>query len=213
MELRGKDMKKNIIPILLIVVGLCLVGTGLGLKSYSKNKEASLIKKFNEEIKLEKQNNNLNKQKGKEDKNRDGNKSGNKNEGISYGNELALIEIPSIDLQSVIVEGMKKEQLRYYLCHFEETAMPGENGNFSIAGHSSFIYNEILNELYKVNIGDVIKLTTKKGEFNYYITKKFIVEPNEIQVLNQDENKKTMTIVTCSNRGKKRLIVTAEMNQ
>ncbi|EDS78597.1 sortase [Clostridium botulinum C str. Eklund] len=201
-------MKKNIIPVLLIVIGLCLVCTGVGLKIYSKNKEANLIEKFNEEIQLEKQNNKLQKER-KGDSN---NKNTNKNRSIDYGNEIALIDIPSIDLQSVIVEGMKKEQLRYYLCHFEDTAMPGENGNFSIAGHSSFIYNEILNNLYKVNVGDVIKLTTKKGEFNYFITKKFIVEPNEIEVLEQNENKKTMTIVTCSNRGKKRLIVTAEIN-
>ncbi|KEH98873.1 sortase [Clostridium botulinum C/D str. BKT12695] len=201
-------MKKNIIPVLLIVIGLCLVCTGVGLKIYSKNKEANLIEKFNEEIQLEKQNNKLQKER-KGDSN---NKNTNKNRSIDYGNEIALIDIPSIDLQSVIVEGMKKEQLRYYLCHFEDTAMPGENGNFSIAGHSSFIYNEILNNLYKVNVGDVIKLRTKKGEFNYFITKKFIVEPNEIEVLEQNENKKTMTIVTCSNRGKKRLIVTAEIN-
>ncbi|MCD3297898.1 class D sortase, partial [Clostridium botulinum] len=132
---------------------------------------------------------------------------------VNIGKELALIEIPSIDLQSVIVEGMEKEQLRYYLCHFESTAMPGENGNFSIAGHSSFIYNEILNHLYEVNIGDVIKLKTKKGEFNYVINNKFIVEPNEVEVLDQNKDKKTMTIVTCSNRGKKRLIVTAQMNE
>ncbi|OOB76124.1 sortase [Clostridium haemolyticum] len=205
-------MKKNIISVLLIVIGLCLVCTGVGLKIYSKNKEVNLIKKFNEEIKLEKQNNKLHEEKDEECNNKGSNKDSNKNRNINYGNEIALIDIPSIELQSVIVEGMKNEQLRYYLCHFEDTAMPGENGNFSIAGHSSFIYNEILNNLYKVNIGDAIKLTTKKGEFKYFITKKFIVEPNEVGVLDQDKNKKTMTIVTCSNRGKKRLIVTAEMN-
>ncbi|AEB75290.1 sortase [Clostridium botulinum] len=202
-------MKKKIIPVLLIVIGLILIFTGIGLKIYSKNRETKLIKKFNEEIQLQKQNNKLNNNENK----KDDNKKENKKQNVNIGKELALIEIPSIDLQSVIVEGMEKEQLRYYLCHFESTAMPGENGNFSIAGHSSFIYNEILNHLYEVNIGDVIKLKTKKGEFNYVINYKFIVEPNEVEVLDQNKDKKTMTIVTCSNRGKKRLIVTAQMNE
>ncbi|KEI02277.1 class D sortase [Clostridium botulinum] len=202
-------MKKKIIPVLLIVIGLILIFTGIGLKIYSKNRETKLIKKFNEEIQLQKQNNKLNNNENK----KDDNKKENKKQNVNIGKELALIEIPSIDLQSVIVEGMEKEQLRYYLCHFESTAMPGENGNFSIAGHSSFIYNEILNHLYEVNIGDVIKLKTKKGEFNYVINNKFIVEPNEVEVLDQNKDKKTMTIVTCSNRGKKRLIVTAQMNE
>ncbi|MCD3253637.1 class D sortase [Clostridium botulinum] len=202
-------MKKKIIPVLLIVIGLILIFTGIGLKIYSKNRETKLIKKFNEEIQLQKQNNKLNNNENK----KDDNKKENKKQNVNIGKELALIEIPSIDLQSVIVEGMEKEQLRYYLCHFESTAMPGENGNFSIAGHSSFIYNEILNHLYEVNIGDVIKLKTKKGEFNYVINNKFIVEPNEVEVLDQNKDKKTVTIVTCSNRGKKRLIVTAQMNE
>ncbi|KOC34038.1 class D sortase [Clostridium botulinum] len=202
-------MKKKIIPVLLIVIGLILIFTGIGLKIYSKNRETKLIKKFNEEIQLQKQNNKLNNNENK----KDDNKKENKKQNVNIGKELALIEISSIDLQSVIVEGMEKEQLRYYLCHFESTAMPGENGNFSIAGHSSFIYNEILNHLYEVNIGDVIKLKTKKGEFNYVINNKFIVEPNEVEVLDQNKDKKTMTIVTCSNRGKKRLIVTAQMNE
>ncbi|KGM97629.1 sortase [Clostridium botulinum D str. CCUG 7971] len=201
-------MKKKIIPILLIVIGLILIFTGIGLKIYSKNREAKLIKKFSEEIQLQKESN---KSDNKENK-KDDNDKENKKQNVHIGKELALIEIPSIDLQSVIVEGMEKEQLRYYLCHFQSTAMPGENGNFSIAGHSSFIYNEILNHLYEVNVGDVIKLKTKKGEFNYVINKKFIVEPNEVEVLDQNKDKKTMTIVTCSNRGKKRLIVTAQMN-
>lgn len=200
-------MKKKIIPVLLIVIGLIFIVTGLGLKIYSKNKETKLIKKFNEEIQLHKRNIKFNSNMDKKE-----NSTSKENDLIS-GKEIALIEIPSIDLQSVIVEGMKKEQLRYYLCHFEDTALPGQYGNFAIAGHSSFIYNEILNHLYEVNIGDLIKLRTEQGDFNYIIKDKFIVEPNEVGVLNQEKDKKTMTIVTCSNRGKKRLIVTAEIDE
>ncbi|EPY2278493.1 class D sortase [Clostridium sporogenes] len=202
-------MKRNIISSLFIIIGLVLMVSSLGIRMYSKNKEAQLIKEFNNDIALENSKN--------DDKNHDKNYGKQKRKTIKYtngdGDKIAIMEIPSISLQSIIVEGTNMDDLRYYLGHFKNTAMPGINGNFSIAGHSSTIYNEILNELYKVNIKDEIKIKTLTGEYDYIITKKFVVESTEIGVLDQDENKKSMTIVTCTDKGKKRLIVKAEMKK
>lgn len=202
-------MKRNIISSLFIIIGLVLMVSSLGIRMYSKNKESQLIKEFNNDIALENSKN--------DDKNHDKNYGKQKRKRIKYtngdGDKIAIMEIPSISLQSIIVEGTNMDDLRYYLGHFKNTAMPGINGNFSIAGHSSTIYNEILNELYKVNIKDEIKIKTLTGEYDYIITKKFVVEPTEIGVLDQDENKKSMTIVTCTDKGKKRLIVKAEMKK
>ncbi|NFM17057.1 class D sortase [Clostridium sporogenes] len=202
-------MKRNIISSLFIIIGLVLMVSSLGIRMYSKNKEAQLIKEFNNDIALENSKN--------DDKNHDKNYGKQKRKIIKYtngdGDKIAIMEIPSISLQSIIVEGTNMDDLRYYLGHFKNTAMPGISGNFSIAGHSSTIYNEILNELYKVNIKDKIKIKTLTGEYDYIITKKFVVEPSEVGVLDQDENKKSMTIVTCTDKGKKRLIVKAEMEK
>lgn len=190
-------MKKNIVPILLIIIGISLSLTSFAIKGYSKKKEIESIARFNEKLALQEKEEEKEEQKNKEEE----------DEIV----EIAIIEIPSIDLKSVIVEGIEKEKLRYYLGHFEDTAMPGEVGNFSISGHSSVIYNEILNNLNKVEIGNEIKIETEKGEFIYIITEKFVVEPTEINVLNQDGNGKNMTIVTCTDNGKRRLIVRGEM--
>ncbi|GAE01811.1 sortase [Clostridium botulinum B str. Osaka05] len=202
-------MKRNIISSLFIIIGLVLMASSLGIRMYSKNKEAQLIKEFNNDIALENSKN--------DDKNHDKNYGKQKRKTIKYtngdGDKIAIMEIPSISLQSIIVEGTNMDDLRYYLGHFKNTAMPGINGNFSIAGHSSTIYNEILNELYKVNVRDEIKIKTLTGEYDYIIIKKFVVEPSEVGVLDQDENKKSMTIVTCTDKGKKRLIVKAEMKK
>ncbi|APF25978.1 class D sortase [Clostridium botulinum] len=202
-------MKRNIISSLFIIIGLVLMVSSLGIRMYSKNKETQLIKEFNNDIDLENSKN--------DDKNHDKNYGKQKRKTIKYtngdGDKIAIMEIPSISLQSIIVEGTNMDDLRYYLGHFKDTAMPGINGNFSIAGHSSTIYNEILNELYKVNVRDEIKIKTLTGEYDYIITKKFVVEPSEIGVLDQDQNKKSMTIVTCTDKGKKRLIVKAEMKK
>ena len=112
---------------------------------------------------------------------------------------------------SVFVEGTDNKYLKYYACHFEGTAMPGEEGNFSVAGHSSYLYNQVFNELHKVKINDEIEIETTKGIFKYKITEKFDTEAENTSVLTQDMSKKEITLVTCTNGGKKRLIIKGEI--
>lgn len=189
-------MKRNIISVLFIVIGVSLMLSSVGIKLYSKYKEKNFIEEFNKDIIIE-------------------NNHKQKNKSVIYtnkdGDKIAIMEIPSIHVKSIIVEGTNMHDLRYYLGHFNNTAMPGMDGNFCIAGHSSTIYNEILNDLHKVNINDEIKIRTLTDEYKYIITKKFVVEPTNIDVLKSEENKKNMTIVTCTEQGKKRLIVKSEL--
>ena len=57
--------------------------------------------------------------------------------------------------------------------------MPGEYGNFALAGHSStYYYNQVFNEVHKVEVGDKIKITTVNDEFVYTITETKVVKSN-----------------------------------
>ena len=127
------------------------------------------------------------------------------------GEEIAIMRVNSVGLETVIVEGTDNKYLKYYACHFEGTAMPGEEGNFSVAGHSSYLYNQVFNELHKVKINDEIEIETTKGIFKYKITEKFDTEAENTSVLTQDMSKKEITLVTCTNGGKKRLIIKGEI--
>ena len=54
--------------------------------------------------------------------------------------------------------------------------MPGEEGNFELAGHSSTYYtNQVFNEVHKVKVGDKIKIKTVNDEFTYTITSLFSI--------------------------------------
>ncbi|MFX0547723.1 class D sortase [Hathewaya histolytica] len=195
-------MKRGIGSTLLIVFGIILMLSSFGLKFYSKKKESNLVNKLDKEFNNEYIRN----------KNKNSEKIVEKRK-VDIGDGIAIMQIPSISLKTVIVEGIEKEQIRYYVGHFTDSVMPGEEGNFSIAGHSSHIYNELLNELYKVNVGDDINIRTLTKEFKYKIEKKFIVEPTEVRVLDQIKNEKVMTIVTCTEKGNKRLIVKAKIQK
>lgn len=177
---------KKLISKILILLGLVVILGSISIKVYSRNMENKAVDNFEQKI---------------EEK--------AKIEDLKIGEEMAQIDVPSIGLNSIIIHGIEKKYLNHYICHFENTAMPGENGNFSIAGHSSNIYNQVFNNIHKANIGDKINIKTTNEEFTYIITQMYETEPENIEVLNQDNDIKEMTIVTCSNGGKDRLIVKA----
>ncbi|KXA05032.1 sortase domain-bontaining protein, partial [Clostridium perfringens] len=47
--------------------------------------------------------------------------------------------------------------------------------------------------------------------FKYKISQKEIVEPNDSSLLTQDLSKKEITLITCTNRAKQRLILKGEL--
>lgn len=185
---------KSKISKILIIVGLLICVGSLYIKGYSKYLENKATKSFEEKI-------DENTKESKEDDFTN----------VKAGDEVAIINIPSIKLNTVVVESIEKQYLKHYVCHFENSAMPGQYGNFSLAGHSSYRYNEVFNELHKISLEDEIIIKTLNNEFTYVVKDILEVNPEDTYVLDQDNEKKELTIVTCTNNGKNRLIVKAEI--
>lgn len=180
---------KNKISKILITMGLLIIIGSLILITYSKYMENKALSSFEEKIERQEVITEVN-----------------------PGDEIGIIEIESVNLKNVIVESTDKKYLNHHVCHFENSAMPGEYGNFALAGHSStYYYNQVFNELHKVKIGDEIIIKTINDEFTYTITETIVVESDEIEVLDQDMTKKEITLVTCTNGGKQRFIVKGEV--
>lgn len=180
---------KNKISKILITMGLLIIIGSLILITYSKYMENKALLSFEEKIERQEVITEVN-----------------------PGDEIGIIEIKSVNLKNVIVESTDKKYLNHHVCHFENSAMPGEDGNFALAGHSStYYYNQVFNELHKVKIGDEIIIKTINDEFTYTITETIVVESDEIEVLDQDMTKKEITLVTCTNGGKQRFIVKGEV--
>ena len=180
---------KNKISKILITMGLLIIIGSLILITYSKYMENKALSSFEEKTERQEVITEVN-----------------------PGDEIGIIEIKSVNLKNVIVESTDKKYLNHHVCHFENSAMPGEDGNLALAGHSStYYYNQVFNELHKVKIGDKIIIKTINDEFTYTITETIVVESDEIEVLDQDMTKKEITLVTCTNGGKQRFIVKGEV--
>ena len=200
-------MKKNAIGIVLIIIGLAIIGSAIFMR-YSADKKQNEIKaKFEKTLK---ELGEIEKTPSSENNDSKASNSPGDRPNKQDINAIALMIIPKIDLNVAVAEGTDLETLKYAVGHFEGTALPGEKGNFSVAGHRNYTYSQYFNKADELVNGDEILIKTKKGEFKYSVSSKKVVNPEEISVLNPTEDA-TLTIVTCTPGATQRLIINAKL--
>jgi sortase A len=135
------------------------------------------------------------------------------------GNALARLYIPRMGKHWVVVQGVRQSDIRYAPGHYPDTAMPGQVGNFSVAGHRT---PAIFWDLDKVKVGDPIVVETAQTWYIYTATESHVVLPNAIQVVapvpgkpGAKPTKAMLTLTTCNPKynNYQRLIVHAELTR
>lgn len=120
---------------------------------------------------------------------------------------LGILEIDKLDIVFPIVEGTERGNIRAAIGHMKKTALPGQEGNCVLAGHRGGIYGEFFKNIHKLKKGDTVALTDLNGIiYTYMVYEQFIVEPQDIWVVDEIGGK-TLTLVSCEKNGTKRLIV------
>jgi sortase A len=131
--------------------------------------------------------------------------------GPATGRPVGTIQIPSIGLDQVIVEGVGEGQLQLGPGHYPETPLPGEAGNAGIAGHRT-TWGRPFYDLDELVPGDAIVITTTQGRFTYDMTSFQVVDPTDVSVLDPTADP-TLTLTTCNPRfsAAQRLVVHARL--
>ncbi len=124
------------------------------------------------------------------------------------GKAIALLRIPSFgkDYEVPILSGIDEGTLSRGIGHFEQTAMPGEVGNFSIAGHR-ITHGQPFSKALDLKAGDQIIVETRDAIYTYALDtppKDLTVKSSETWVTDpvpgsKDEKptKAGITLVTC----------------
>lgn len=128
---------------------------------------------------------------------------------------LARINIPSIDCDYPILdidnptEAQMEEILKISPTKFWG-AGPNEVGNFCIVGHN-YRSNKFFSKVPDLPIGAEIEITDLEGEtLVYKIYDKYVVDPDDTDCTSQKTNGlKEITVITCTDDGKHRVIVKA----
>jgi len=105
------------------------------------------------------------------------------------------IQIPAIGVDAPVVQGDSWEQLKKGVGQRIGTVNPGENGNAVFSAHND-IFGEIFRRLDQLEIGDEIVLHTSQKAFVYVITRKRIVEPTDIGVMDSTKDS-SVTLISC----------------
>ena len=186
---------RKIIGVLLILIGVGIIGTVAYKKIVTSQKQNELLEAFESQL-AEGDNENT-----EEEVNLDS---------INGYTPIAIMEIPSIKLKQPVVEGITEDVIKYFLGKFPESTMPGEVGNFAVAGHRVSDFTDAFINLYKVKPGDNVIVTTKDGKYTYEVEESFIVDPEQVEVLGNADYEK-ITLITCTIGSKRRVIVTGKL--
>ncbi|MEX2458215.1 MAG: sortase [Actinomycetota bacterium] len=131
---------------------------------------------------------------------------------IPPGSALTRIEIPSLGVDAIVVEGTSLPALRAGAGHYEGTPLPCESGNASIAGHRT-TYSKPFARLDELVIGDRIVLETPVGRCTYQVVRTpFVTHPADWAVISELDGF-YLTLTTCHPEGsaRERLIVRARL--
>ena len=208
--MRGKKERKPKRLIDYLIIGITLsIMIVLGIGEYKDNK-----------IKREEDNNNLSytaqdmsisykkeEQKKKEIKEYPKEKIPEEYKGYKVA---AKLEIPKIELETYILNTYSEKSLNISATKFWG-ANPNNQGNFCVAGHNAQNKNMFSN-LRELKIGDTLWVTDNEiGKVEYEIYDIYTVKPEDVSCLSQKtEGRKEITLITCTNDSKKRIIVKAK---
>src|SRR5262245_32615095 len=108
------------------------------------------------------------------------------------GGPIAKLNIPSVGISAIILEGVDDRTLDVAPGHVPGAALPGENGNVGIAAHRDTFFRK----LQTIRDGDLVTLTTFEGVYHYTVESTEVVEPTRTDVL-APSGSPTLTLVTC----------------
>jgi len=126
--------------------------------------------------------------------------------GQTYETE-SILNIPSLGINYPVLSEQSEELLKISINKYWGPK-PNETGNYCVVGHN-YRSGKMFGNLSKIQNGDIVELTDGSGRtLKYTVYNKFVVEPDNTDCTSQLTNGyKELTLITCTNQGKQRLIV------
>ena len=131
-------------------------------------------------------------------------------------NVIGIVNIPKINIQYPILAietsnpEETKEPMRYGIVKYWGGNV-NDYGNLSIAGHNNY-NGTMFGKTKNLEIGDIVELTDlTKTTMQYEIYDIFVTDPNDVSILaTNDETIREVTLITCTNGNRERLILKAK---
>ena len=128
--------------------------------------------------------------------------------GQNYSTE-AVLSIPSLGISYPVLTDESEELLKVSLCKYWGPS-PNEVGNYCVVGHN-YKSGKMFGKLSMISIGDEVTLKDLTGKtITYSVNDRYVVEPTDVSCTSQLTNgQRELTLITCTDYGKRRLVVKA----
>lgn len=109
--------------------------------------------------------------------------------------QIIRARIPAINVDAPVFWGDDWETLKKGIGQNVISVEPGSNGNLILSAHND-IFGQVFRDLDRLKPGDEIVLLTEKKSYTYIVRDSKIVEPNQVEVMNQTQDA-TVTLISC----------------
>ena len=130
---------------------------------------------------------------------------------------IGIVKIPKINIEYPIIEiggnidpESAKEPMKISIIKYWGEKV-NDYGNLSLAGHNNKS-GTMFGKTKKLSEGEIVELTDLEGKtIKYSIYNIFTTSPNDVSILlPRDEHVREVTLITCTNGNKQRLILKAQ---
>jgi sortase A len=111
---------------------------------------------------------------------------------LAIGEPIGMLEIARVGLAGVVVEGDGSAVLDGAIGHLPDTPLPWNNGNSAMAAHRDTLFEP----LWRVRVGDLVRLRTPHGTLDYHVRETLIVDPGDLWVLEPTPTP-MLTLISC----------------
>lgn len=120
-----------------------------------------------------------------------------------------ILEIPKIDIKYPILNQTSETAMKVSVTKFWGP-QPNEIGNYTIAAHNNKD-GTMFGKTKYLKIGDIIKITNLKNvTLEYQVFDIYSIDPDDVSCVESvEEGTREVTLITCTNGHKNRLIVKA----
>lgn len=120
---------------------------------------------------------------------------------------IAVINIPKINVNYPVLSKTTDELLKLSPTKFWGPE-PNEVGNFCIVGHN-YRNKKFFSKVPDLENGDIIEITDTSGRtLTYKVYDKYVVDDTDVHCTSQlTDGKKEVTLITCTNDSKRRVVV------
>ena len=122
---------------------------------------------------------------------------------------LGIIRIPEIGLEYPILNETTNKSMKKSITKFWGPDL-NQIGNLTLAGHNNYD-GTMFGKVKKLEIGDIIEIEDlHKNVVKYKIFNVYVTDPNDVScVVSVDPDSREVTLITCTNGNKNRLITKA----